>query len=80
MPIYNLLQCSDNSSMTSGNLWNYYRDKIKYDANENDDAENKIYNDKVIASKSFEYKIKVIGRTPDNSNTLDIEVVAPWKY
>ena len=26
MPMYNLLEYSQNYSMTSGNLWNYYRD------------------------------------------------------
>ena len=28
MPMYNLLEYSDNYSMTSGSLWNYYRDEI----------------------------------------------------
>ena len=28
MPIYNLLEYSDNYCMTSGSLWNYYRDEI----------------------------------------------------
>ena len=28
MPIYNLLECTDNYSKTSGSLWNYYRDEI----------------------------------------------------
>ena len=28
MPIYNLLEYSRNYSITSGSLWNYYRDKI----------------------------------------------------
>ena len=27
MPVYNLLEYSDNYSMTSGSLWKYYRDK-----------------------------------------------------
>ena len=34
MPMYNLLEYSDNYSMTSGSLWNYYRDEINDDANE----------------------------------------------
>ena len=28
MPMYNLLQYSDNYSMTSRSLWNYYRDEV----------------------------------------------------
>ena len=51
MPMYNLLKDSQNYSMTTGSLWNYYRDK----------------NDGVyaIASdvKSFEYKTKILGKT-----------------
>ena len=47
MPIYNLFEYSDNCSMTSGSLWNYYRDEINDDANE---------------IKSFEYETKVIAQ------------------
>ena len=35
MPMYNLLEYSDNYSMTSGSLWNYYKDEMNDDANEN---------------------------------------------
>ena len=28
MPMYKLLEYSENNSMTSGSLWNYYRDEI----------------------------------------------------
>ena len=42
--------------MTSGSLWNYYRDEINDDANENA-SDNRINNNKTIRSKSFEYKI-----------------------
>ena len=56
MPIYNLLEYRDDYSMTSGNLWNYYRDEKNDDENENNAADNMIKNDKTIASKSFECK------------------------
>ena len=56
MLMYNLLKYSDNYSRTSGSLWNYYRDKVNDDANENNAANNKINNNKIIASKYFEYK------------------------
>ena len=46
----------------------------------NNDYSNKINNNKTIASKSFEYKTKIIGRTLDANNTLNAEVVVPLKY
>ena len=77
MPMHNLLQYSDNYSMTSASLWNYYRDEINDDANEN--VNNRI-NNKTILSKSFEYKTKLIGSMPNDNDTLDTEVVVPLKY
>ena len=44
MPMYNLLEYSPNYSLTSGSLWNYYRDEINDDENENNDDGNKINN------------------------------------
>ena len=67
MSMYNLSEYSENYSMTSKNLWGYYKDELNDDANENNAARNKINSNKTITSKSFEYKTKLIGRTP-NSN------------
>ena len=58
MPMYNLLENSDNYSMTSGGLWNYYRDKINDSVNENNADNNRINNEKTLANKYFEYKTK----------------------
>ena len=81
MLIYNLLEYSDNYSKTSGSLWNYYRDKINDSANKNNDANNyKINNNKTTTSKSYEYKTKIRGRTPNDNNILEAEVVVPLKY
>ena len=66
--------------MASGRLWNYYRDEVDDDANENDAANNRINKDKTTTSKSFEYKTKLIGNMPNNNNILDAEVVVPLKY
>ena len=63
--------------MTSGRLWNYYRDEVNNHANENDDANNNEINN-TIKSKSFEYKRK-IRRTLADNNKLDAEIVVPWK-
>ena len=51
MPMYNLLEYSQNYSMTSGSLWNYYRDEID---NVDDNASD---------GKSFKYKTKIVGKT-----------------
>ena len=47
MPLYNLIEYSDNYSKTSGSLWQYYKD------DPNDNIEN---------SESFKYKIKLTGK------------------
>ena len=53
MPMYNLPEYSQNYSMTSGSLWNYYRDEI-------DDVHNNN-----SGGKSFKYKTKIVGQTPE---------------
>ena len=53
--MFNLLEYSDNYSMTSEGLWNYYRDDINDDGNKNNAARIKI-NNKIKTGKSFEYK------------------------
>ena len=68
MSVYNLLEYSDNYSMTSGSLWNYYRDEVNDAANENDNANNKINNNKTIEvnllnirqKQQEEYQIKIL--------------------
>ena len=50
------------------------------DENENDNANNRINNDKTITSTFFEYKTKIIGSMPNSSNILDKEVAVPLKY
>ena len=70
-----LLEYSDNYSMTSGSLSNYYRDKKNDDVNENNNA-----NNKTATSKSFEYNTKITGSTPDKNSRLDTKVVLSLKY
>ena len=65
MPMYNLIEYSDNYSKTSGSLWQYYKDDP---------------NDNLAQSKSFKYKIKITGKTPANRNTKDVEIIVPLKY
>ena len=48
MLLVNLIEYSDNYCITSGSLWNYYRDEVNNDANENNAAANyRINNNRV---------------------------------
>ena len=46
MPMYNLIEYSDNYAKTTGSLWQYFRDDL---------------NDNLADSKSFKSKIKITG-------------------
>ena len=65
--------------MTSGSLWNYYRDKAN-DAFGEFFASHKINNNETTRSKCFRYKTKIIGITSNDNNTLTTEVAVPLKY
>ena len=80
MPMYNLLEYSDNFSMTSGSLWNYYRDEENDSANKTDDNDNIINNNKTTSSKYFKQKTKIAGSSSGNNGRLNAEVVVPLKY
>ena len=58
MPMYNLLEYNKNYSKTSASLWNYCRDELADETN--DDNGPKQY---VINSKSFKYKTSITGST-----------------
>ena len=65
MPMYHLIEYTDNFSITTGNLWQYYKDKP---------------NDNLADSKSFKSKVKMTGSTPAGCNTKDVEIIVPLKY
>ena len=65
MPMYNLKEYSDNYAKTSGSLWQYYRDEP---------------NNNLADSELFKSKIKITGKTPDNGNEKDAEVMVLLKY
>ena len=46
MPMYNLLECSKNYSKTSASLWNYYRDELTDDTNDNNGPNKNVINSK----------------------------------
>ena len=57
MPLYNLLEYSDNYAKTSGTLWQCYRDEP---------------NDSLADSESFKSNVKITGKTPNNGNEEDV--------
>ena len=59
MPMYNLIEYSDNYAKTTGSLWQYFRDEP------DDDLED---------SELFKSKIKITGKTPDDDNEKDVEI------
>ena len=67
--MYNLIEYSDNYSMTSQISWNYYRGEGNDAANENN-----------VAGNYRIDKTKIIGSTAANKDTLDTEVVVPLNH
>ena len=75
MPMYNLIEYSDNYSDTSGSLWQFKRDEVP--ANNADLT--------IDNSQSFKYKAALLGKTADavnntNSSVKDTKIVVPLKY
>ena len=81
MPIYNLIEYSDNYSKTSGSLWQYYKDIPAV----NNNGAIVDFNG-ANATDSFNFKTKIIGQTTDNNNggyiagRVDVEIMVPLKY
>ena len=65
MPMYILIEYSDNYSKASASLWQYYKDEP---------------NDNIADSESFRSKIKITAKRPAEDNTKDIEIIVPLKY
>ena len=85
MPMYNLLEYSKNYRKTIGSLYNYYRDELTNDNNNN------FANRNVVNSSPFKYKNKIIGNTynvdagaqgydVNRNGTQKIELAIPLKY
>ena len=74
MPMYNLIEYSDNYAKTTGSLWQYCKDIPARNAN-----------DEIIifadgnTTDSFNFKAKITGRT-ENDGTKDVEIMVPLKY
>ena len=85
MPMYNLLEYSKNYRKTIGSLYNYYRDELI------NDGDNNFANRNVVNSNAFKYKNKIIGNTYNvdaaaagydvyKEGTQAIELAIPLKY
>ena len=86
MPMYNLLEYSKNYRKTMGSLYNYYRDELSNDADDNN-----FDNIKVINSNTFKYKNKITGNAynvnagalgydVNKNGTQKVELDIPLKY
>ena len=86
MFMYNLLEYSKNYRKTIGSLYNYYRDELSDDADDNN-----FDNIKVVNSNTFKYKNKIIGNTynvnagadgydVNKNGTQEVELAIPLKY
>ena len=65
--MYNLLEYSKNYRKTTRNLWNYYRDEPSDPLSSN--------------SKSFKYNTSIVGKTPeDNDSLMNAKVAIPLKH
>ena len=67
MPMYNLIEYSDNYAKTTGSLRQFFRDAPVTD----DDIED---------FESFKSKKKITGKTSNNDNKKDVEIMVPLKY
>ena len=86
MSMYNLLEYSKNYRKTIVSLYNYYRDELSDDADDNN-----FDNIKVVNSNTFKYKNKIIGNTynvnaaadsydVNKNGTQEVELAIPLKY
>ena len=68
MPMYNLIEYSDNYSDTSGSLWDFKRDEIVNNAD--------VTNDDNAPS----FKTSIIGNTEDDGRKNGVKIAVPLKY
>ena len=65
MPMYNLIEYSENYSKTSASSWQYYKDEP---------------HENLANSESFKFEVKITGNTPAGGNTKDVKRIVPLKY
>ena len=67
MPMYNLIEYTDNYSDTSGSLWDFKRDEIVNNAD--------VINDN--NAPSFKYKASLIGNTGNDGTKNGVKIAVP---
>ena len=73
MPMYNLLEYSKNYRKTIGSLYNYYRDELTDDGNDN------FANRNAVNSEAFKYENKITGNTYNvDSGAQGYDVNKKW--
>ena len=86
MSMYNLLEYSKNYRKTIGSLYNYYRDELSDDADDNN-----FDNINVVNSNTFKYKNKITGNTynvdagtqgydVNKNGSQEVELAIPLEY
>ena len=70
MPMYNLIEYSDNYSDTSGSLWGFKRDEIDNNAEVTNDDN----------APSFKYKASLIGNTETDGTRKGVKIAVPLKH
>ena len=65
MPMYNLIEHTENYSKTPRSLWQYCKGKP---------------NDNLEDPESFKSKMKITRNTPADDNTKNLEIIVPLKY
>ena len=73
MPMYNLIEYSDNYAKTTGSLWQYCKDIPARNSND-EITEFTLIN----TTDSFKFKAKITGQTEDDG-TKDVEIMVPLK-
>ena len=78
MPIYNLIEFSDNYSKTSGSLWQYCKDIPA--VNDNVIMVILLFSTKLMIPIHLILKSKIIGKTNDDGDIENVEIMVPLKY
>ena len=74
MPMYNLIEYSDNYSKTSGSLWQYCKDIPAVN-----NAGNIVDFTATNTTDSFKFKTKITGQTNNDGEINSVERLAPLK-
>ena len=72
IPMYNLIEYSDNYSKTSGSLWKYCKEMPAV----NNDGNIVDFN-RTNATDSFNFKTKITGQTNNNGRIDDVQIMIP---